>query len=354
MKKKLPFILFVLVLTLFTKNNLAQIGGDNVYEFLNMPASARVGALGDNFLASKDNDITLTLTNPSLITREMDNHLSLSFIDFFSDINYGFAMYSKTFKNVGSFVGTMQFIDYGTFTYADPTGQTYGDFSVSEYALNIGWGRELDSSFSIGANFKTIYSALEDYTSLGLAVDVAGSYFNAKKNLTLSLIIKNAGIQLTNYYGSHREPLPFEMQLGFSQKLKHLPFRYFINYNHIEKWDLTYVNPNDPNHYDPFTGEIISKTWVEGFVDKLMRHIVIGGELTLANVVSLRLSYNYQRRQELKITEKPGGVGLSWGVGIQVSKFNFGYARSTYHQAGSPNYFTLTTNLSDFFMKNRN
>ena len=67
------------MLAVFTKNNLAQIGGDNVYEFLNMPASARVAALGDNFLASKDNDITLTLTNPSLITRNMDNHLSLSF-----------------------------------------------------------------------------------------------------------------------------------------------------------------------------------------------------------------------------------------------------------------------------------
>ena len=43
--------------------------------------------------------------------------------------------------------------------------------------------------------------------------------------------------------------------------------------------------------------------------------------------------------------------GFSWGIGIRISKFHFSYARSAYHLAGSPNYITLTTNLSDFFVK---
>lgn len=331
----------------------AQVGGNNTYEFLNLTNAARIAAIGDNYIVAKDKDITLTLNNPSLITKDMNNHLSLSFVDYFTDINYGFAMYSRTFEKLGSFAGTMQFIDYGTFTYADETGQTYGTFGASEYALNIGWGRELDSSFSIGATIKGIYSSLESYKSFGLAVDVAGTYSNPKTNFAVSLIFRNIGTQLTSYYSSHPEPLPFEIHLGLSKRLKHLPFRYFINYHHIEKWDLTYVDPNDPGLIDPITGEPKEQSGIGDFADKFMRHIVIGGELMPAKFLSLRIGYNYQRRQELKVHEKPGTVGLSWGIGLKISSFEISYARSTYHLTGSPNYFTLTTNLSGFNRKSK-
>jgi len=352
--RKTIFTFFSLIIFLLVLNPAkAQIGGDNTFEFLNLPASARIGAIGDNYLAAKDGDITLALTNPSLISPAINNFLSLSFVDYFTDINYGFAMYGNTFKKAGSFVGTLQFYDYGKFTYADETGQTYGTFQASDYALNIGWGRELDSSFSIGANFKTIFSSYESYSSWGIAVDVAGSYHNSKKQLTLSLIARNMGVQLSSYYGSQRAPLPFQIDFGLSKRLKHLPFRFFLNYNHIEKWDLTYVDPNDPNQYDPFTGEPKSQSGIADFADKFMRHIVIGGELVFAKVISVRLGYNYQRRQELKVSDKPGMTGFSWGLGLNVKRFNISYARSTYHLGGSPNYFTLTSNLHDLFSKKR-
>lgn len=345
--------IYLFIFILCARFASAQIGGDNSYEFLNLANSARIASIGDNYLVAKDNDITLTLSNPSLITDDMNNHLSLSFVDYFSDINYGYALYSHTFEKLGSFTGGVQFIDYGAFTYADETGQTAGTFSASEYALQIGWGRELDSSFSIGANLKTIFSSLESYNSFGLAVDVAGTYYNRKNDLTISLLIRNAGAQISYYYPGERNPLPFEIQLGLSKKLKHLPFRYFVNYNHIEKWDLTYVNPNDPNNVDPFTGQEKTKSGIADFGDKLMRHIVFGGEITFGKVVSVRMGYNYRRRQELKLSEKPGTTGISWGVGVNIKSFHFSYARSTYHLAGSPNYFTLTTNLQSLFFNKK-
>ena len=46
-------------------------------------------------------------------------------------------------------------------------------------------------------------------------------------------------------------------------------------------------------------------------------------------------------------------VGISWGFGLKISKFGFSYARSAYHLAGSPNVITLTTNLTDFFPKEK-
>jgi hypothetical protein len=339
---------FLFLLLAATFSSEAQIGGNNSFEFLNLTNPARTAALGSsNFLAIKDNDIVLTLANPSLITTEVNNRLAFSFTDSYTDINYGFAMFGKDFRKAGSFVGSMQYANYGKFTYADATGVTSGEFSAGEYALNIGWGRKLDSVFSIGANFKTIYSSLESYTSYGLAVDVAGSYAN-KNGFTMSLAARNIGRQLTVYTTGNPEPLPFEMQFGMSKRLKHLPFRYSLVLSHLEKWDLTYTDPND-NRVDPLTGEPLDGSSNGGFLDRAMRHVIIGGEFIPARFLSLRIGYNYQRRQELKLTSRPATVGFSWGIGLKISKFNFSYARATYHLAGSPNYITLSANLGDFY-----
>jgi len=349
-KAYLP-ILFIINILIFNPTK-AQIGGDNVYEFLNLTSSARVAALGGNFLAVKDNDIATALNNPSLITNQMHNQMALSFVDFYSDINYGFASYGRTFKEIGSFVGTMQYINYGTFLEADASGQTYGNFTAGEYAMTVGWGRSLDSVFSIGANFKAIYSSLHSYNSFGIAVDVAGSYYNEAMDLTISLVARNIGMQLSAYNGGDREPLPFELQLGLSKKLQHLPFRYFIMINHLEKWDLTYNDPLEEEK-DPITGEVKEKSGISSFGDKLMRHFVIGGELTPIKSLSIRLGYNYQRRQELKVADNASTVGFSWGIGLKLKAFSINYSRSTYHLNGSPNYITITADLDKLFHRTK-
>jgi hypothetical protein len=344
------FNLLIAVTLLLTPVLLnAQTGGDGVYRFLNMPVSARAAAMGGNFLAIKDGDITQALFNPSLISEEMDNNLALSFVDYFSDINYGYATYAKKFDKIGTYTASMQYLNYGEFVYADETGQTFGTFTANDLALNVGWGRALDSLFSIGANIKLIYSGLEDYQSYGLAVDVAGTYHNPEKRLTVSLIARNIGTQLKPYRSGNYERLPFEINLGVSQKLKHLPFRYSILLTNLQKWDLTYDDPNDPSRQrDPITGEFIEKDAFGELADKALRHVVLGGEFIPSKYFSIRFGYNYQRRQEMSVSNKVGTVGFSWGLAFMVSKFQFEYSRATYHLNGSPNYITIRTNLSDF------
>lgn len=341
------FILSIALVAMIARSS-AQTGGDNTYEFLNLTPSARVAALGGNFLAVKDNDISLTLANPSLIGQGNHNQLALSFQDQYADISQGFVMYGRDFKNIGNFVGSLQYIDYGNFTATDPTGQEYGTFSAGEYAMNIGWGRDLDSNFSIGANIKGIYSSFESYNSTGLAVDVAGTYFNEENRFAVSLLARNIGMQLTTYRPGERERLPFELQLGLSKRLEHLPLRFNILFTHLEKWDLTYDDPLT-SQTDPLTGEIREKSGISKFGDKLMRHIVIGAELQPMRFLSLRIGYNYQRRQEMKVESNVSMVGFSWGFGLRVSKFSINYARSTQHLAASLNYITISTNLSELF-----
>lgn len=328
------------------------MGGNNTFEFLNLTNSARVAAMGGDFLTIKDDDITLALSNPSLISKEMNNQLAFSFVDYFSEINLGFVSYSKTFKKAGSFVASMQYANYGKFTRADAAGLTYDEFHASEYALNIGWGRELAKNFSIGSNLKGIYSILDTYKSNGIAVDVAGTYLSDNKQFCSSLIFKNIGRQLRPYIEGNIEPIPFEIQLGLSKKLDKAPFRFSVLANNLEKWNLTYEDPNNPKlTTDPLTGEKIPDKKLQNFSDKLMRHVVIGGEFVPSKNFNIRFGYNYQKRKELQVESKVGMIGFSWGFGIRISKFHISYGRDTYHLAGAPNHITITTNLSGFSKK---
>ncbi|MFC2101795.1 type IX secretion system protein PorQ [Bacteroidota bacterium] len=333
----------------------AQIGGDHTYKFLTLSNSARIAGLGGNALSVMDNDVTLTIANPSLITSEMHNQLALSYVNYFTGNNVGFAMYSRTFSKAGSFVAAIQFSDYGTIQGADAAGNKTGDITASEYALTIGWGRTLTDHFSIGANAKLIYSHLDVFNSFGIAVDVAGSYYTKDKLFTASLMARNIGSQIVPYRAGQYESLPFELQLGLSQGLRHLPLRFYLLFTNLQKWNLRYTDPNDPkNQIDPYTGQLDEKSGISKFADNLMRHIVIGGEITIAKVFSIRLGYNYQRRQELKLYERTGLSGFTYGVGFRVKMFNFSYTHATY-QAGSPNpnYVTIAVNLNEFSKNKR-
>lgn len=352
-KVKFLYTLFSVSLLFISPQIFSQTGGDNSFDFLTLTNSARTAALGGTWLPIKDGDINNAVMNPSLISSELHNSVALNYINYYAGINYGYAAYSRTFEKAGSFLGSIQFINYGKFDETSYTGEQLGNtFSANELAINVGWGRELTPRWSIGANAKLVYSSLyTDYNAMGIGVDVAASYFIPNDNLTLSLVGRNFGYMFEPYTEGNSTWLPFDLSLGVSQQLKHVPFRYVIMYNNIQKWDLTYDDPRDWE-YDPISGERSNeKSDIAAFADKFFRHIVIGGEITIAKVVAIRGGYNYQRRQELKTSTKRALVGFSWGIGINLKRFSIDFGRSTYHLAGSPNYITFTANIDKLFAK---
>jgi len=338
-------ICIVAIGLIFSTQTFAQSGKLVAYNFLSLTKSAREAALGSNFLAIHDNDLSLALANPSLISPQMNHTISLNFVDHFAGTSSGFASYGFNLNKLGNFAATMQYYSYGKSDKTDEYGEKLGQFSAGEYALNLGWGRMLDSVFSIGANVKMIYSGLEIYHSVGMAVDVAGSYI-PNETFCASVLFRNIGRQLTAYSSVGVEPLPFEIQAGISKRLAHVPFRYSLLLQHLEKWDFSYTDPTTP--IDPSTGEVVTISGIDAFAKNAMRHIVIGGEFIPAKFLSFRIGYNYLRRSEMKVVSRTGAVGFSWGIGLRVSKFSFSYSRAAYHLTGSPNFISISTNLGDW------
>ncbi len=331
----------------------AQVGGNNTYEFLNLPISARVSSMGGNLISVRDNDLNLTLTNPALLTDSMNNNVALSYVKYFAGVNYGYVAYAKHLANVGNFSVGIHYLDYGKMTRADELGTIDGVFGANETSFNIAYARSiLDSNFTVGATLKTIYSHLDSYTSVGSAVDLGASYVIPKHNFALAAVIKNMGRQWKPYVQGNNEKLPFEMQIGFSKKPEHIPFRFSVVYENIEKWDLTYQDPANPVlTSDPLTGEAIKQNKYKLFGDKLMRHLVVGGEFLVTKNLFLRLGYNYQRRKELIVPAKRGMDGFSFGFGLRIYKFHLSYARAVYHLAGASNNFSLSFDINSFYSK---
>jgi hypothetical protein len=348
--KKSVVFFFLINISIFA---FSQVGGLSTYEFLNLPVSARVSALGGSLISTKDNDLNTTLSNPALLSDSMSNTVALSYVSYLADVNYGYAVYAKKFKKIGTFSGGIHYLDYGKFIRADEVGNTDGNFGANEMSFNVSYARSVyDTNLTVGATLKTIYSHLDTYTSWGSAVDLGAIYTIPSRGVAFAAVIKNAGFQWKPYTQGNREKLPFETQLGLSKKLKHVPFRLSLVYRYLDRWDLTYQDPANPVlTVDPITGDAIKQNKGKIFGDKLMRHFVIGGEFLVTKSFSLRVGYDYQRRKELEIEAKRGMTGFSFGFGFRIYKFQISYARAAYNLAGASNNFTISFDINSFYSK---
>ncbi len=343
-------LIFLIIFFVFTVNAFSQIGGSSTYNFITLPSTARVTSLGGMCPSVRDNDFDLILENPSLLDSTMDKNLNLSYINYFSDINYGLVGYARHFRKVGVFSANLQYINYGNFKLTNTIGDELGNFNASEYALNITHSRNIDSLFSVGANFKILYSALYTYKSFGLGLDLGISYLSKNKLFSSGLVVKNIGRQLVSYTKNNNENLPFDIRIGFANKFKHAPLRILATIQHLEKFEISSINRNNPEtHVDQETNEeVISKITIG---EKILKHFIIGTEFIPSKSIRISFGYNFMRRDELKLSTKKGMTGITWGLGIKTSKFRIDYGRGSYHLAGASNHITIGTNLATFNKK---
>lgn len=345
---------FALLILLFLSSSLAfaQPGGENSFQFLNMVSSARIAALGGNQIAVRDRDPNLGYYNPSLLNEDMHGMVALNYVNYFAGINYGFANYVHHHDELNTtFSGGIQYVNYGKFTEIDAAGTEIGEFSAGEYVINMGAGHQLDTNWSIGANLKLIYSNLAYYNSFGAAIDVSATYFNEDNGWGFASVIRNVGYQFKSYVQQNREHLPFDMQIGVSKKLKHAPLRFSLIGTNLNRPNIQYFEEEEPT-IDPFTQELIEPE-TPGIGDNIFRHIIANAELLLTKNFHLQAGFNYRRRQELKVHERPGMVGFSWGFMVQIKKFQLSYGRAAYSLAGASNHISITINPGAFHKKEK-
>lgn len=342
--------LVFIVVTLSIMQGFSQIGGSSSYSFLGMPVSARTTGLGSYAPNVLDRDLSNAYQNPSLLNAKMHNQWTLNVCNSFADSKYGYFATAYDLKKYGTVSMGVHYQDYGDFTARDVVGNEVGSFKANESAFVLGYGRAYEQ-FRIGTNVKFLFSNIESYQSSAIALDLSGSYTDSASGLGLSFILLNIGTQTTTF-ANEKEPLPFEAIFSASKRLKHAPFRFTLTLHNLQKFDLTYNDPNNSsNQIDLSTGEAIATEF--SFADKLMRHVAVGTEVLLSENFQLRVGYNHQRRREMALDVKPGAAGFSWGFGMKIKKVGISYGAARYHLAASTNMFSLSVNPNDFVKKKK-
>jgi hypothetical protein len=349
-KKYLYGLLLVIVCNHFSL--YGQIGGRDAFEFLNLPASSRLTALGGQLPGVRDADVSLALSNPAMLNASTNGQLSVSHNFHFADIQNGYIGFGKRLQRwkIDVHAG-VQYIHYGNFTYADDLGIQGGGFSASEKAFVVGGSRKLADRITAGINLKGVFSNLESYSSTGLLSDFSLMYHNDSASFAVTLLVKNLGYELTTYNGQ-RFGTPLDVQVGITKRLKYLPFRFSIIAHQLHRANVRYDDPARETETDIF-GESITESEFSVFLDNMFRHLIVNGEFLLGKRENLRLraGYNHLRRKELSLTTFRSMAGFSLGVGIKSKLFMLDYGLGYYHLAGATNHITMQLDVARLFKR---
>ncbi len=325
-----------------TASTFAQVGGKATYQFLNLGISPRQVALGGKVVTNYDYDPTQGIFNPASINPEMDNQLSLNYNNYIGDVNYGTAAYAYSWDRRTQVIHTgITYINYGSFDGYDEQGNATNSFGGGEVALSFGHARNIAfTNFHIGGNIKFISSKLEQYTSSGVALDLAVMYVYEAWDLHVTAVGRNIGTQISPYETTI-EKLPFEVILGVSQTLQNIPIRWHFTLENMQRWNVAFANPNRDEIDLEGNGTAEKIT----FIDNAFRHMIFGIELFPESGFNLRLGYNFRRGEELRILEQRSFSGLSAGFSVKLNKLRLSYAYSKYNSAAATSFFGLNINL---------
>lgn len=327
---------------LITALSFSQIGGKGTYQFLNLVNSPRQAALGGKVITNYDYDPTQALYNPATINPMMDNQLSLNYVNYFADVNYGTASYAYLYDRRTQVIHAgVTYINYGKFEGYDEQGESTGDFGGGEVALSVGYARNIPwTDFHVGVNVKLISSKLEEYTSLGGAIDIGLIYVYEPWDLHIAAVARNLGTQFTPYHETY-EKLPFEVDFGISQSLMNVPLRWHLTLENLQTWNIAFSNP--AREETDLEGNVQKENI--NFIDNIFRRMIVGVELFPESGFNLRFGYNIRRAEELRILEQRAFAGLSAGFSIKLRKLRLSYSYSRYSTAASASFFGLNIDL---------
>lgn len=335
-KRLFGFVLFFATFTL-----LSQTGGENVFSFLNTATSARQIALGGKILTFID-DVHQPTWNPSTINNSLHNQLAVNYTSYLSGIHIGSVSYAYELNpRIETIQGNITYLNYGELIRADEEGNEQGTFNANDIALSLGYARNIPKSdFYYGANFRLIYSNIDNYSSTGISLDLGLTYYSINQPYILSLVIRNIGTQLSSFNGV-REKLPLEITLGASYKLERMPLRWYVTLDHLQKWNVSVANPSNQ------TIDLEGNTTQESIsmLDNAFRHVSIGAELFPDSAINLRVGYNFRRSKELQLQNVRSFGGLSFGFGLKMNSVKFNYAYSKFHAASNTSTFSIQIDL---------
>lgn len=300
---------------------LAAQESQTVYNFLRIPVSAHAAALGGENVSLIEDDASLALSNPALLSSVSHQTVSFGYMNYMSGTSMYTANYTHVLNDKATIGGAVHYLNYGSMAETDYNGLETGTFSPSDLTIEGLFSYTLANNIVGGIGAKFIYSKIGDYTSTAAAIDLGINYYNPEADFSASFAVKNLGGQLSAY-DEEFEDLPIDIMLGVSQRIHNTPFRVHATFCDLNHWNYAFL-----------------------------RHLNIGTDVILAPQFYLAVGYNLKRAHDMKILTADGdddsshGAGLTLGGGLLLDRFKLNIAYGKYHVASSSLMFNASFNF---------
>ena len=299
--KKSIFIVILSIVAMLTEAQESQ----TAYNFLRLPVSAHVAALGGNNITITDDDPTMIFHNPAMLGGVSDKSLNLNYMTYMEGTMVGSASFVRAWGDRGTWGVSASYMDYGSMRQTTADNIQTGEFSAKDIMLGGSVAYSLSTLFTGGITAKIISSSIAGYNSMAVAVDLGINYFDEAQGLSLSAVARNLGGQI-DAYDEDFEKIPFDLQVGISKKMAMAPLRFSATLNNLHDWD-----------------------------DSFIHHLAIGADIFLSDNIYIAGGYNFRRNKEMRISDGEGesshGAGLSFGGGVQLERFKLNVAYAKYH-----------------------
>ena len=311
--KKIVITSWLLMLSVLT---IGAQDSQDAYNFLRLPASAHVAALGGENITIAEDDAALVFHNPALINMVSDRTLNLNMMTYMEGAVTASASFTRAVGERGTWGVQGRFINFGEMKETTADNLQTGTFGARDIALGGTFAYGLAENISGGVTAKLVASYIGNYNSLGACVDLGLNYYDPEREWSIGAVVRNLGGQLKAYEDDY-DRLPLDLQLGVTKRLVGSPLRL----------SATLVRLND---------------WQYG----LGKHFVLGADLMLSEQFYLAAGYNALRASEMKIADSEGesthGAALSLGGGLQLERFKLHVAYAKYHVSST----SLVVNIS--------
>ena len=303
-----------------------------VFDFLRRPVSSRVNALGGENVSVIERDLSLVFHNPAFLGSEMNMDVNIGYVNYLADINAGSVAFARELGERSAWGIGVNYVDYGRIEETTIENIVLGEISAKDMCFNGFFSRDLSDRWRGGVTAKVIYSAFESYSSVGLGVDLGLSYYNSDKDFSFGLVGKNLGRQV-KAYNEDIESLPWDIQMGVTQKLAHAPIRVSVTAMNLAQWK-----------YDPVAQGVSEE---DSFFTTLFKHLTFGAEFLLSDNFWLGAGYNHKLGTDMSLEVGNKMGGFSGGGGLRVKAFDIGFSVSKYHLAATSFQLNVTMALSE-------
>jgi hypothetical protein len=295
----------------FSSNAIGTSGS----EFLALDVDPRGIAMGTAFTAVTGDAFSM-YWNPAGLSQVPRVAASAMHTEYLAAIRYQYFSYAQRITDASVVAGAFRYMDAGSITNTDMSGNELGTFRPRNYVVEGGWGKTIsemtdsERDVSLGISGRVIHSDLVAHAN-GFASDIGvqAHYSEAYVPHNFGLVVQNIG--RGQKFDRARDPLPLRIRLGASILPK--PFL-------LLSLDAVGQNSNQP-------------------------YGALGAEFTVDTPANIKLMVRGGYNSRLQSKGPEGLRGICGGIGIRAGDFSFDYAIVPFGFLGDTHRFSVGWSL---------